>query len=102
MSSTSALAAVLSNKKNVLLWLQVVECFGTGENANGSSGGGAKVGDVLKGLGLGSLTMDEKRSRAVTDAFRELDEDGSGVLRAGKLRRRYDAAPAASSSCDAG
>eukprot|EP00903_Cladosiphon_okamuranus_P007942 g7667.t1 len=77
---------------------KVIECFGTRENAHGGSGVGAKVDDIFEGLGLslGGVTMGEKRSRAVSDAFRELDEDGSGVLRAGNLRRRYAAAAAAS------
>lgn len=77
----------------------MIECFGRGENPSGSSGGGATIADIFEGLGFGSPMMNEKRSRAVTDAFRELDEDGSGVIRAGSLRRRYDAAAA---SFDAG
>lgn len=81
----------------------MIECFGPGENASGSSGGGdgggsrggAKLADLLEGLGFGNPIMDEKRSRAVTDAFRELSEDGSGVIRAENLRRRYSTAAAA-------
>lgn len=81
----------------------MIECFGAGESAKGSSisgGGGANVADIFEGLGFGCPAMDEKRIRAVTDAFRELDEDGSSIIRAGNLRRRYDAAAAA--SCDSG
>lgn len=74
--------------------LQVIECFGTGENAAGPGGGGAKAADIFEGLGFGSPTMNEKRSRAVTDGFRELDEGGSGVIRASSLQRRYGVAAA--------
>ena len=71
----------------------MIECFGTGENASGSSGG-AKLADLFEGLGFGNPIMGEKRSRAVTDAFRELSEDDSGVIRAENLRRRYSTAAA--------
>eukprot|EP00752_Nemacystus_decipiens_P005539 g5011.t1 len=79
---------------------KVVECFRTGKSINGDSGGGggggggAKLADIFEGLGFGNPTMGEKRRREVLDAFQELDEDGSGVIRAENLRRRYDAAAA--------
>lgn len=48
--------------------------------------------DVLEGLRFGSPITDEHRSRAVADAFRKLDDRGSGVIVEEDLRRRYDSA----------
>lgn len=71
---------------------QVIDFF-TKKSGNGDdNGGGATVADILEGLSLGYPTMNESRSRAVANAFRKLDEGGSGVVGEGDLRRRYDAA----------
>lgn len=88
--------AVKPNQNTADALSQVIECFGTGENTRGGDGDGcgATAAAIFEGLGFGSPIVDEKRSRAVTDVFRELDEDGSGIIREGNLRRRYDTAAA--------
>ncbi|CAM9725418.1 unnamed protein product [Pylaiella littoralis] len=72
---------------------------GNGDGNSGGNSDGATIADIFEGLSLGGPTMNEHRSRAVTDAFQELNEGGSGVIGAGDLRRRYDSAASCSRCC---
>ncbi|CAM9102114.1 unnamed protein product [Hapterophycus canaliculatus] len=67
---------------------KVIEFFGR------EGSGSANVVDILEGLRFGNPITEEHRSRAVADAFRKMDESGSGLVGEADLRRRYDSDPA--------
>lgn len=76
----------------------MIEHFATAEGGGRCSSGGAggnttcgtTVAEIFGGLQFGGSMMNEGRRQAVTTAFRKLDEGGSGVVGAAKLRERYE------------